>query len=90
MEKELVDHVSDLLEEFPRLEVLGSAEFDLYGSRLVTDKNESRCMELDRGLGIFDRLISDMSGNEAAFKAADYDMKAMKLVEILRIQIFVS
>ncbi len=77
--EQLDNYIAEALEEFPRIEVLGSAEFDLYGEKLVTDKNESRCMELDKGLGILDKINEDMTANEAAFKAVELNVDSVKL-----------
>ncbi|MCM1578268.1 MAG: hypothetical protein NC078_05650 [Ruminococcus sp.] len=77
--EQLDRYINEALEEFPRIEVLGSAEFDIYGEKLVTDKNESRCMELDKGLAVLDRINADMTANESAFKAAELDVDTAKL-----------
>ncbi|MDE7294269.1 MAG: hypothetical protein K2N72_07580, partial [Oscillospiraceae bacterium] len=77
--EQLDKYIAEALEEFPRIEVLGSAEFELYGEKLVTEKNESRCMELDKGLCILDSINKDMTANEAAFKAAELAVDPVKL-----------
>ncbi len=70
--------LDDLLEEFSRIEFVGEAEFDIFGSRITTDKNEARCMELDKGLSILDTVKTSMQANEAPLKAAGVDFDLLK------------
>ncbi|MCM1524830.1 MAG: zinc-ribbon domain-containing protein [Ruminococcus sp.] len=63
----------ETLSEFPKLEIAGNAEFELFGAKMQTDKNEARCMELDKGLELTNRLIETMKPNIDAFKNAGVD-----------------
>lgn len=65
--------IDDTISDFPNLEISGNAEFELFGEKLLMDKNEARCMELDKGLDLIDRLIETMKPNMDALKNAGMD-----------------
>ncbi|MCI7766702.1 MAG: hypothetical protein MSJ26_01800 [Oscillospiraceae bacterium] len=70
-------YLDELASEFVSPEIIGETEFEIFGTKISCDKNESRCKELDKGLELCDRLIKDMEPHAAAFKAAeiDFDIK---------------
>ncbi|MDD6992312.1 MAG: hypothetical protein PUI48_10875 [Oscillospiraceae bacterium] len=66
-------YLDELMSEFVSPEIIGETEFEIFGTKISCDKNESRCKELDRGLDLCDRLKKDMEPHAAAFKSADID-----------------
>ncbi|MGN1106724.1 MAG: hypothetical protein ACI4RH_08745 [Huintestinicola sp.] len=71
-------YLDELISEVVSPEIIGETEFEIFGTKISCDKNESRCKELDRGLDLCERLKKDMEPHEAAFKSAgiDFDLKA--------------
>ncbi|MGN1090054.1 MAG: hypothetical protein ACI4Q6_06590, partial [Huintestinicola sp.] len=69
----LEGYLDELVSEIPSPEIVSETEFELFGTVIVTDKNESRCAELDKALDIIDTLKETMAPNEAAMKEAGVD-----------------
>ena len=71
-------YLDELTSEFVSPELIGENEFEIFGTKVACDKNETRCREIDRGVDLCDRLVEEMKPHEAAFKAAgiDFDLKS--------------
>ena len=71
-------YLDELVSEVTSPEIIGETEFEIFGTKISCDKNESRCNELDKAAELCDRLRKDMELHAAAFKSADidFDMKA--------------
>ena len=64
--------LAESLSDFDHLEVVGETEFELYGEKLVMDKNESRCAALDKSLGLLDPVSKKISDNAKSLEEAGY------------------
>ena len=71
-------YIDELASEMASLEIISETEFEIFGAKVVCDKNESRCSELDKGVSLCDKLRKDMEPHAAAFNSAgiDFDLKA--------------
>lgn len=83
IEERISTYSDELLGDFPRLEITEGAEFEIFGQKLVTDRNESRCAALEKGLAIIDTFEKTMGENLDAFDAAGYDYDSRKSVAAL-------
>ena len=72
-------YIEDNLAEFDHIEVIGETEFEVLGSKIKTDRNESRCAALDKSLPLIDKLMKAIDENAAALKAVDdsFDRNAL-------------
>ena len=80
-DKEIKDrldaHLKDALSSYVGTEYVGEPQFDLFDGKITMDTNESRCMELDKGINLADEFEKSMEPNVSAFKSGgiDFDMK---------------
>ena len=50
VEEKTEGYLDELTSEFISPEVIGENEFEIFGTKVACDKNETRCKELDRGV----------------------------------------
>lgn len=70
--KKLDAFLDTQLAGFQRIEIVNSTEFELYDGTVSMDRNESRCIALDKGLALIDKIKAAIEPNEKDINAAGY------------------
>ena len=73
IDKMLNNYLADKLSDFDHIEVINETEFEIYGTTVKMDRNESRCAALDKGTALIAPMAKPVTDNKFAFDAADYD-----------------
>ncbi|MBP3268582.1 MAG: hypothetical protein J6M07_09745, partial [Ruminococcus sp.] len=82
----LKKYLTDSLSDFDHPEVIGETEFEIYGSAVKMDKNESRCVAVTKSLELIDKMLVPIEKNADSIKAAGYDLD-MREFEISALEI---
>ncbi|MGN0642980.1 MAG: hypothetical protein ACI4JJ_07515 [Huintestinicola sp.] len=65
-------YIADKLTDFPSLEITAETEFEVFGTKFMTDPSESRCVALDKALDKINEIAEEMKPNAEIFEAACY------------------